>query len=75
VPGLAVGSQLHPEDPLLADAECVEAPATEFERLTAALVDDEIAAHGVGLLAAKPHRAQPATDLLVGGDHQLELPR
>ena len=51
VAGAPAGAQVEAVDALLADAEGVEAPAAELERSAAALVDDQVAAHRVGVLA------------------------
>ena len=53
----------------------VEAPAVELERGAAALVDDQVAAHRLGVLGAQPLRAERRAHLLVGGDHQLQRAR
>ena len=71
--GLPVGAQLHPEDPLLADAERVDPAAAHLDEVAASLVDDEVRAHLVRVLLAEPVGAEVAADLLVGGDHEQQL--
>ena len=62
--------------PLLAHAERVEAPAAELERDAAALVEDVVGAHLVGVLAAQPLGAGSGPHLLVGGgDDRAARPR
>ena len=53
VPGRAVGEDREAEDALLGDAAEVDLPALELERVAAALVDDVVAAHLVGVLARR----------------------
>jgi hypothetical protein len=73
VPGDARCAQLRAEDPLLADAERVDATAAELERGAAALVDDVVAADLVRMVLAEPVRAQLAAGLLVRGEDEQQL--
>ncbi len=66
------GSEEESVDALLTDAEGVEAPTSELERGAAALVDDEVAADGLGVLGAEPLRTGAGSHLLVGGEDQLQ---
>ena len=51
----------------------VEAAAVDLEQGAAALVHDEVGAHLLGVLLAKPFGAHVGAELLVGGDDHLEL--
>ena len=50
----ALGGEREAEHALLGDADRVDAAAVELEHLAGALVDDEVAAHLVGVLRAQP---------------------
>src|SRR5205085_10355581 len=52
VAGAAGGREREAEDALLRDADAVDAPAGDGDRLAAALVDDVVAANDVGVLLA-----------------------
>ena len=72
MPGAAAGPQQEAVDALLADAERVEAPPAELERRAPALVEDEVAAHGLRMFPAEPLSAGRRAHLLVRRHHQLQ---
>ena len=65
------------KDALLGDADAVVALAVVGEVRAAALVEQVVAAHLVGMVLADPHRAELAADLLVDDhdDEQVALRR
>ena len=77
VAGDAVGRHAKAKDALLGDADAVVALAVVREVRAAALVEQVVAAHLVGVVLADPHRAELAADLLVDDhdDEQVALRR
>ena len=73
VAGDAVGRQAKAKDALLRDADAVVAPAVVGDDRAAALVEQVVAAHLVGVLLADPHRAELAADLLVDDDDDEQV--
>src|SRR5207248_6817744 len=53
--------QFHPEDPLLTDAQRVEAAVVDLDRNPAALIDDEVAVDLLRMLLANPLGAESAS--------------
>jgi len=74
VPGLAGGVEVEAEDPLLGAGDPEPSPTVELEHLPGALVDQHVAASGIGMLGAQPGGADLAAGLLVGDEQQLQRP-
>jgi hypothetical protein len=68
----ALRGQPEPEDSLLRHTNPVHPAPVVRERLPAALVEQEIAAHLVRMLFAQPAGADVAAGFLVGGEDQLQ---
>ena len=72
VSGSAGRRQLEAKDALLRAADAVAAPAVVFEHLAAALVEQHVAADLVRVGPGQPVRAEIASGLLVGHEHELQ---
>jgi hypothetical protein len=68
----AVGAQLEAKDALLGDADVEHPPTVERDHRAAALVEQVVAAHGVGVLTAQELGTVVAAGLLVGDAHDLQ---
>jgi len=72
VPGLARRVEVETPDPLLGAGHAEPTLARELEHLAGALVEQHVAARGIGMLGAQPRRADLAPRLLVGDEQELQ---
>jgi hypothetical protein len=73
VPRHAVGRDREAKDALLGHAHAVDALVAESEDGAGALVEQQVAAHGVGMVLGEPHRALAAAGLLVDDAHDQKV--
>jgi len=70
--GGAQRGHVEAEDPLLRAADPVAAATPVLENLSAALVEQHVAAHLLGMGVGQPVGAQVAAGLLVGDEDELQ---